>query len=267
MNVLKRHFEKVILGAVLVFLLAAVIVLPFKITREQENLANLRGTIMRIPPKPLPPLDLSRGEQALARVQRGVSVALAAPPHNLFSPVTWRRYPDGRREKVERAVEGPAAVEVLKIVPLYMTVSFDSVDATGTNYLVVVNNEAEFSRSRRRIAKYVSVGDKTDLFVVREVVGPIENPTKLVLELQDTGEVITISTNEPYRRVSGFMADLRYDPEKRVWPNRRVGSVIGFAGEEFVVSAINQVATNEYEIVLSARLSGKKHIIRYRLTQ
>jgi len=263
-NFIRRHYEKVILGAVLIFLVIAVALMFFLVDKQARDMAEKRGTITSKPTKPLPPLDLSAGEKILERLNKGVTVTLSAPPNNLFSPVVWRRYPDGRREKLERMVEGPSALKVVKITPLYMTISFDSVDTATTNYLVVVNNPAATTRSQQRVARYVQVGAKTDYFMVKAVEGDPLNPTGLVIELQESGETITIKTNSPFRRISGYMVDLRYEPERRSWLNRRVGQSIVIEGEEYTISAINQIATDEYEIVLSSRASGKKHVIKYK---
>jgi len=52
-------------------------------------------------------------------------------------------------------------------------------------------------------------------YTIRAVNGPLENPAQLVLGLTDTGEEAVLSKDKPFRRVDGYMADLKYDPESK----------------------------------------------------
>jgi hypothetical protein len=99
--------------------------------------------------------------------------------------------------------------------------------------------------------------------MLREVKGPPDNPSELILDLSDGGERISVVTNQPYRRVDGYTADLKYPPEKRVWPGQRKDAKLLCAGDEFTITAINLVATNQFEVVLSARSTGKKSTIKF----
>ena len=58
---------------------------------------------------------------------------------------------------------------------------------------------------------------------------------QLVVKLADTGETATLSKSQPFRRVDGYSADLKYDPEKNTSVNAaglRVGDHLAFAGDE-----------------------------------
>ena len=65
-----------------------------------------------------------------------------------------------------------------------------------------------------------------------------------------------VSKDAPFRRIDGYLAELRYPPENRTWPPRRKGDFMSFGGENY-----NIVAINENEVVLSAP-SGKKTTVR-----
>ena len=263
MNFIKKHYEKVLLGAVLLFLVVAVALLPFKIAKEQDDLERKRGELSRLPVKPLPKLDLSVPSAALERTKMPAALSFAAPPHNLFNPVQWRRAPDGTLHKVVKGAEGPSVVEVTKVAPLYLTIALDSVGASGSDYLISVVRETEVSPSRRKISRYVAAGGKTEFFTLREVKGPTDKPTALVLELNETGERVTIAPERDYKKVDGYTVDLKYEPEKRSWANRRVGNTLSFAGDDYTVASINLIASNQFEVVLSAKSSGKKTTIKY----
>jgi hypothetical protein len=42
-----------------------------------------------------------------------------------------------------------------------------------------------------------------------------------------------------------------------------MGATLSFAGDDYTVAAINLIATNQFEVVLSAKSSGKKNTIKY----
>jgi hypothetical protein len=67
-----------------------------------------------------------------------------------------------------------------------------------------------------------------------------------------------LSRDKPFRRVDGYMADLKYDPESKKWLNQRVGSSLKFGDDEY-----NIVAINQNEVVLSAKSNQKKTTLTY----
>jgi hypothetical protein len=54
------------------------------------------------------------------------------------------------------------------------------------------------------------------------------------------------------------MADLKFDPEGKKWPNQRVGSSLKFGNDEYIIVAINR-----NEVVLSAKSNQKKTTLTY----
>lgn len=265
MDWLKKHYEKLILGVVLVVAAVAVAAVPILISNTRAQLEEQRNSIIRRPIQPLPPLDLAPMQSVVQRVNTPLNVDFGRP-HNLFNPVQWQRGADGTLIKLARGTEvGPEAAVVTAIRPLHLILSFDSVgpvtDGVPTGYLIGIEREAAPTPAQRRKRQtFARLNEKREeLFTLREVQGPPENPTGLVLEMSDTGERITLSRDQPYRRIEGYLADIRYDPEKRQFPGRRVGDRISLAGEEY-----NIVAITENEVVVSHRLTGKKSTIRMR---
>ena len=262
MDFIKKNYEKVLLGVVLLGLVVGAMFLLLLIPRERQILVDKSDEIIKKPAKPLPELEVAR---PLALIQRGgASGCLDLTTTNkVFNPVQWQRKPDGSVIKVALGNEiGPEAVVVTKITPLNLTITFDSVENIGGTlyYVIVAQNEAApkpADRGRKRFSAVPNV--KKELFVIREVRGPADNPAELVLELTDGGERITLSKDNPFRRVAGHMADFRYPPENKTWPNQRVGAglpntpSILIAGE-----AYNVVAITKNEVVLSARSNNKK---------
>ena len=89
MNFLKnigKHYEKVLLGAVLLGLLVAVILLPFKVSGDKQALVEKRDSIIHRKVAPLPELDLSAGQAAVERAMRHVAwIGLSGPGRRLNS--------------------------------------------------------------------------------------------------------------------------------------------------------------------------------------
>jgi hypothetical protein len=261
MDFIKKHWEKVLLGVVLVGLAVAVAFLPLKIASEREQMQATRDDIFSRPAKPLPEVDTSYAQSALTRTKSALVLDFSSG-HRLFNPVLWQKTSDGRPLKVQSGNEiGPAAVEVVATSPLFTLISFDSIitNETGARYAIGIERQAAARvADRRKRQSYASVGTKEDAFTLVRVQGAPENPDALILEVDGTDGQVSLSRSNAFKRVDGYLADLKYAPESRTWAKRRVGEKLVFAGEEY-----NIVAINDSEVVLSAP-SGKNTTVRSR---
>jgi len=254
MELIKKHYEKVLLGLVLLGLAVAAALLPLKISTEKQELEDQRRSLTTKPVKPLTNLNVARYQGAVQRLQTPLILNFSGG-HNLVNPVPWQKALDGRLIPLRTGKEiGPDAVGITRIIPLYLIISFDSVTVAGN--VIGVENEAATTPDKRR--KKPSSATKTDVYTVERVIGPTNNPTELVLTLNDTGQRVSIKPEVPFRRVEGFAADLKYDPEKKTFPNRRLDSTMAFDKDEYKV-----VAITETDVVLSAKSTGKKTTIKF----
>ncbi len=253
MDFLKKHYEKLILGLVLLGLAVAVAFLPFMIASERQSLEDTKNSVLNPRVKPLTNLDLSLPELALKRLATPALIDFS-DPNKLFNPRAWQKASDGRLILKENV--GPMALVVTNITPLYLKLSLDSVTMSdaGAKYVIGVEREAS-NRPKRQT--YCKLNDKNDTFTLLEVKGKPEAPSQLVVLINDTGERGTITTNGPLKRVDGYRAELRYDLEKKAWSNQRVGKSLFFNGEEYKI-----VAISKDEVVLSAP-NQKKWTIKY----
>lgn len=254
---LKKNYEKVLLGLVLFGLIVAAAFLPFRIANEKDGLQALREKKFDYPVQPLPPLDTNRYVLALQRVATPLQLDLTSS-NKLLNPVRWLKGPSG---PIKMPVgEELKQLEITRISPLYLTISLDSVNVseTGARYGIVIDDQAAARPNLRRKSYFVSIGDRKDAFNVIGAKGPQDNPTALTLALADSGDQISISKDKAFRRIDGYMADLKYSPENKTFAGRHVGDKLAIAGEEY-----NIVAITENEVVLSARSNGKKYTIRY----
>lgn len=255
MDFIKKDWEKLLLGVVLVGLLIAVVGLPIKIAGEKAELEELRVSITERSVTEIEKADLSSMEAVLARTQIPVTVDLTIS-NRVFNPVPWKRSPSGQLLRVNTGNElGVGAMRLEGLSPLYLVVTLDSVltSDSGTRYAIGVQKQAAASkRGRVKRQNYAAVGEKNENFLLRSIKGPAEEPASVELELSDTGERILVSKEKPFRRVDGYMADLYYPPDSRKWAGKRVGDKIPIEREYY-----NIVAITKDEVVLSAR-SGKK---------
>jgi hypothetical protein len=166
--------------------------------------------------------------------------------------------PDGTAYKIVTGDEtGPGALIVTNQRPLYLTITLDSVSTTesGTRYVLYVEREAAAKAANRGRKPFVAKKDeKNEVFVLREIKGPVEAPTELVVELVEGGEVVSVSKEKPFKRVDGYMVDLKYPLENRQpWLNQRVGGALKFGGEDYKIVAITKT-----EVVVLAQSNQKK---------
>lgn len=259
MDFIKKNWEKVLLGVVLVGLLISVVGLPLKIAGEKAELEQIRVSITEAPVSEIDPVDLSSVQAMLARTEEPVRMNLTTS-NRVFNPVPWKRSPSGQLLRVNTGEElGVRALRVESIDPLYLIITLDSVltSDSGSRYAIGVERQAASSkRARVKRQSYAAVGEKNDNFLLRGIKGPAEDPTAVEIELSDTGQRVTVNQGEPYSRVDGYMADLFYPPDNRKWAARRVGDKIPIEREYY-----NIVAITKDEVVLSAR-SGKKTSIK-----
>lgn len=273
MEFLKKHYEKVLMGVVLIGLAAGAAALPFMIGAERTELDQKSQEVLNPRIKALDPLNLKPIEELAVRGKAPVQLDLSTG-NRVFNTMQWQQRPDGTRFKVMPGNTGPEAVKITNIGKLFTIITLDSVSAadtnspaeTGSRFVIGVERQAAAQPAQRRKKQYYSsLNVKNDTFVIREVKGATDNPTEIILELNDTNERVSLSKEKPFQRVDGFVADMKYDPEKKTWNGVRVGAggpgtaQMTIAGESYIV-----VAINESEVVLSAKNSGKKTVITYK---
>lgn len=261
MDFIKKNYDKIILSVVLLGVIGFLVFLPFVISGEQAALKDAHDQVTNPHPTPLPPLDMLRESNVTQRVKSPAGFDFSST-NKLFNPIEWKKAADGTFIPVKAGSQPATAVVVAKIMPLYYVLSFDSVVTNGVTprYVIGVERQAAANPAmRRKQQRFVSPDDpKKDAFTLMQVKGAAENPGELVLKLSDTGETISIAPGKPYQRADAYAADLKYDPERKNFPGRRVGSGISFAGGDYIV-----VAIDADEVVLFDQSNQKKTTLRY----
>jgi len=262
MEFLKKHYEKVILGLVLVGATVAVAFLPIKITSDRASIEEERNKIISRQPRPLTNLNLTPGLVAMTNLTLPPDADFGRP-HHVLNPVQWQKTAEGRLIKVQTGTEvGIAATTISKTTPLYLILTLDSVGPSvggePPGYLIGIERQAAPAGKRTKRQIFARINEKKeDILTLREVKGPPENPDEVIVELSDTGERVALAKDRPYRRIEGYMADLKNEPAKSTFVARRVGDRVIVSGEEY-----NIVAITDSEVVFSHKLTGKKTTIR-----
>jgi len=257
MDFIKKHYEKILLSVVLLGLVGALAFLPLLILENRVSSAVSFGRT----PRPLPPLEMSGQDQVLERLSSPYQLDFSTT-NKLFNPVEWKRDYSGNLIKIVTGREvGPHAAVVTKITPLYLLVTLDEVETNelGALYIIGVEHQGSpYPQLRYKRQHYATKGEKNNDFTLIDIKGPPNNPDALILKLADTGELASVSQSKPFRRVEGYEADLKYPPENKSFQDERVGSMISFGGENYLIVAIDQ-----NEVILSAQSNQKKTTLRY----
>jgi hypothetical protein len=264
MSFIKKHYEKVLLGAVLFGLFAVLLYLPFRIGQDRQNMRDIINSIVRTKGKPLSPLDMSALNDSLNRVQLPFDLqATFEKTNRLFNPMQWQKTPDGHWFPIRSGNEvGPGAVKVTKIVPLYFILRLENVEPANSfsparYVLSVEQQDAPIAPERRPRKHYLSAGEHDAALSLVSITGAADNPQVLV-QIIASGEQVPITLKKPYREVIGYAADLSYPPENKHWYDQRVGAMINVNRNDYKVVVIDM-----NEVVISAQTNQKKTTLPY----
>jgi hypothetical protein len=271
MEFIKRNYEKIILGAVLLGLVGALAFMPVVIYYDQQQMKDAENNVTHPKAVPLPDLDLSRQQGVLDRLKSPYDLDFSTT-NKLFNPVQWQKDRNCVLIKITTGHEvGPGAAVVTKITPLYFIITLDSVTTNelGARYALSIEDQSAATPAQRRKRPHFAskgetvvnktVGGNDEGFKLVDVKGPPENPDQLDLKLTDTQATATMSKDKPFRRVDAYSADLKYPPENYSRTGQRVGDHLAFAGGDY-----NIIAIDKNEVILLAQSNQKKYTLPLR---
>lgn len=252
MDYLKNHYEKVILGVVLLGVVIFAALLPGKIQATQEGLREKLKAPEAGPPKMAKALEMGSFSSALAANANPAPMVLSGD-HNLFNPVRWRRIIAGQPPEPDRGDDPDLKyLTVTAIRPLTNAVWFDSVSGTGTSmrYQFMVLNEGSAQPSSRRATRRSvnpAVGQKIQgVLTITEIRGPVGDPNEVVVEMADDKQIMVLGRGgraQGFSKVAGYEADMFFQPANRAMKSVRVGYPIMLGpGKFWKVIAIDEVS-------------------------
>lgn len=263
----RQNYEKAVLVVVLLLLAAGVWMLYQTSQDERQNIQDMTRVVTTKEGKPIAPVDLAPFEAAMKAATNRPPLTYSGK-HNLLNPVKWQYVRGGTPIKVQTGTEvGPAAMRIVSITPLQLTVAFDKVAMSGAEvggYHIIYTNEVETAPNLRRRSQYVTPGStNTQVFIVTEVKGPAEAPTELVAVLPKfNGEKISFAPGKHFVKTVGYEAELKYMPSGKTFPRLRLPlqvnreTVVDIDGENYKVV---DIAANK--VVLSDDSNGKRYTI------
>ena len=254
MEFLKKHYEKIVLCVVLLGLAAAAMWMRMAIDKAQDNLpapsapsaterrGRGKGAAAEGGKASIPILDLSTNLKALALATNPPVITLSGE-NNLFNPVTWKRKSDGTLLKVIK--QGPDALVVTNITPLYTIISFDHASGGGSGvYVMGTQTQSDLQHPKRLVTEFAKKNEKvkSGLYIIRDVKGDADNPSEIDVELTGTGEIAPITKEKPYQREDSCIADLRYEPDAKTFYKVHVNDPLKLDGESYKVVEITNNA-------------------------
>ncbi|MBE7500977.1 MAG: hypothetical protein HS113_11835 [Verrucomicrobiales bacterium] len=243
MELLKNHYEKVILGVVLLLLAVVAGYLPFEVANVRSRLDEGTSGIERGRVDPIPDLSLSTNEIVVARLNREIRFGFGTGVHGLFNPAgTWRKLPSG--EVVPPPPAGIEGLLVTKISPLMLQIDYQGLSTGGGSqqrYRFYIKDESSTNRALERGRIVIQgPGARPEGFLIKEIIGPKEDPEQFRLELTDSRQVVTVTKEQGHSEVAGYAADLRHERETRSFPRQKKGSKITVGGTTYNIVAVSE---------------------------
>jgi hypothetical protein len=270
-GVCRKHYEKLILIFVLLLLAAVVFYLAKASEEETEKLKTMQVELTRRSVKGVPPVDLSRFNDAVKQMTNPPTLNYSGP-HNLLNPVKWQQAPGGMITKVKTGKEtGVGNLQIVRIRPIYLSVAFGRASTSTQNdqtvvagYQLYVTNELTLIGNRPRVVPvFTAVGETNKpSIILTDVKGPPEAPTEMVAMLKDyNNERVSFAPGKPYLRPIGYEAELKYPFRNISYSNVRPNQTLDIDGEPYKVVDITQT-----KVVLFDDSNGKRHNIEQTAT-
>lgn len=247
MDFLKKHYEKLILSVVLLVVAVTAFWLTQKVESVRTTLEEQLKLTVGSKKKVLKPVDLTNDLAALKRVSEPFQLELSGS-HNVFNPIRWIRGSDGTSIKPDPRRDLANSLKFVTATPLNLTLVYLGPTGTGDPFRYQFSVTRDFEKkvaNRRPITVSLTEGTKNEWFHLREVHGPKDTATEVVIELIEGGELITLTKDKPVHRARGFQADLRF--EAKDFAARRVDDALNLSGSQYKI-----VAIGKDELVVSA---------------
>jgi hypothetical protein len=260
MDFLKKHYEKIILGLVLLVVMFLALQIPSAIKKAKEDQDQRQRRIQNQATNAVTPADLGPMQQSVQTLSAPVSTAYSEPGHNILNPVLWKRGARGEYIKVPTPEDAIRRLMIKEITPLSLTVLFGDNPREGTGGIYVeLTDESRTPRQARRKQPRTLRGrenESNDLFKLLGYTGPVDSATEIKIELRKGNRVLTLKRGEPFSEVVAYEVDLEYPPENKTFNDILVGGTISFNDERYKVIAITESA-----VTIEGQTTPKRYTI------
>jgi hypothetical protein len=262
MDFLKKHYEKIILGLVLVVVMFLALQIPSDINGEKRDQDERERKIKTQATNAVTPVDLVPMRQSVQNLNAPVPTKFAEPGHNVINPVLWKKGARGEMVKIPTPEDAIRRLLIKEITPLRLTILLEKelkFSADSHRMKITITDESLVPRVRRRPQSRepkVKEGESNDLFKVVAVTGPADNPSEVKIELRKGAKQIVIKRGETFSEVIAHEADLEYPPENKTFNDILVGGTISFNDERYKVIAITGSA-----VTIEGQTTPKRYTI------
>lgn len=244
MNFLKDHFEKLILGLILLVSGGGTFFVITKINEgKQLSEASLQSPRMMV--KEYEPANLTSLNQGLSDASNPIVVGITGD-HELLNPVRWKEV-NGNMTKVTEL--GVKKLSVVSVKPLNRRLEYLRSTEYGktTRFVIEITEEgAETVGKRKPTKRTFEIGKTTKSipYTLTRVDGSANAPAKFYVQYNDgnsgTTENIQFTPEEPYENVVGYSASFLYEPTGKKYDDQRVNDTIKIENSSFDIVAITQ---------------------------
>ncbi len=252
MEFLKNHYEKIILGVMLLLMAVGAVVLVMEVSSVQAQLEEYRKIIVAGTDSKKPAAEnLSIYTNGLAKVRNPPQTDFITV-HRVFNPDAW--YVNTNGDLILGTTVGVHRLAVPQITPQHLKLWFDGIGGTPGRESVKINAIREFARTPQEQGKrplslsltstntvnMLDAPSKLQIFA-REIGGTPEAP-EVKFELVEPGKEpvkLTMSKTQGYTNVVEYVAHIVYTVETNfVWRTARKGTPLVFAGDTNIVVEI-----------------------------
>lgn len=244
MNFLKDHFEKLILGLVLLVSAGGIFFVIQQISASKETkeaaLQSPRGNVRQYQSADLQPF-----EETLQEISQPIVVGITGD-HELLNPVRWKEVNGVLARETELGVKSLAISE---IKPLNLRIAYLRTTEYGKadRFVLEITNENEETVGGRKPTKRTfEVGNpiKGVPYTLQRVDGPSSSPTDFYVTIKDentgTLEHVQFTPDKPYQSVVGYSASFVYEPTGKKFVDQRVNGSIKIDDSTFIIVAITE---------------------------
>lgn len=262
MDFLKKHYEKILLGLVLVVVMFLALQIPSAISAAKRDQDERERKIKNQATNAVVPVDVGPMQKSVQNLNSPVPTKFAEPAHNILNPVLWKKGARGEWVKIPTPEDAIRRLAIKEITPLRLTVLFEKelkFSADTHRMKITITDESLVPRVRRRPQSRepkVKEGESNDLFKVIAVSGSADNPSEIKIELRKGAKQITLKRGETFSEVVAHEADLEYAPENKTFNDILVGGTISFNDERYKVIAITGSA-----VTIEGQTTPKRYTI------
>lgn len=251
MDFLKKHYEKIILGAILLGLVIVAAALPMAVADVRAHIQD--KDVQPSAKAAYQPMNLATQEMALARLKLPPKLKIVG--ENLtFNPVLWVTMPNNQLRKITPGERGPEALKIMKVVEVPFLIEFQRVAANSYHFVITTNigPTGKPEKADRYVSNRIGERSPGSFFVLKAINGKSEDPDSFSLEMNGTKQLVTVSKGVPYRRIQEYAVDLRYEPENKFFRDQREGGILLFENDAYKIVAINS-AFIRFQSLLTGR--------------